>query len=73
MKQKSDQDISIEDKTLRENWDKYTDRIVLVVEDKIFATKRASKVPKMVEEIERKYNKQPLITYIPKKNALYFL
>lgn len=61
---------SKEQETLYKNWDKYRGNIVLVVEDKIFATKRASKVHKMIKEIEEKYHKQPLISVIPNADTL---
>lgn len=51
-------------------WEKYRGSIVMVVGDKIFATKRAQKVDKLVETIEKKYHKRPLITFIPKEGSL---
>lgn len=59
-----------EQETLFKNWEKYRGSIVMVVGDKVFATKRAKNVNKMLKEIEEKFNKQPLITYIPKEGTL---
>ena len=61
---------SREQEALFKNWEKYRGNIVLVVGDKIFATKRAKNFPKMLKEIEGKFHKQPLITYIPKEGTL---
>lgn len=59
-----------EQKLLLKNWEKYRGSIVMVVEDKIFATKRAQKVDELVSTIEKKYHRRPLITYIPKEGTL---
>lgn len=64
--------ISTEQETLFQNWEKYRGNIVMVVGDEIFATKRAKKVDQMIKDIEKKYHKQPLITYIPKEGTLIF-
>lgn len=64
---------SLEDKTLRKNWDKYKGYIVMVVNDKIFATKRPATVAKRVEKIEKKFHKTPLIAHIPKADTLILL
>ena len=56
--------------TLSKNWEKYRGSIVMVVGDEIFATKRAKKVHKIVQEIEEKFHRRPLITYIPKEGTL---
>lgn len=69
MKKKVPQ-LDIEQKTLFKNWEKYRGSIVMVVDDQIFATKRAGNFNKMLKEIETKYQKQPLITYIPKEGTL---
>lgn len=61
---------SIEEETLHKNRDKYRGYIVMVIEDKIFAAKSAKKAYKIVEEIEKKYHKRPLITNIPKADTL---
>ncbi len=42
----------------------------MVVDNEVFSTKRAKNVDKMLKEIEDKYHKQPLITYIPKEGTL---
>lgn len=59
-----------ENETLRVNWEKYRGNIVMVVKDKIFATKNAKRVGKMLEDITKKFHKRPLITYIPKEDTL---
>lgn len=59
-----------EQKTLLENWDKFRGNIVMVVGEEIFATKRAKNVDRMLKEIEEKFHKQPLITYVPKEGTL---
>ncbi|MBI2430819.1 MAG: hypothetical protein HYV39_02285 [Candidatus Levybacteria bacterium] len=61
---------SIEQETLFRNWEKYRGSIVMVVGNEVFSTKRAKNVDKMLMEIEDKYHKQPLITYIPKEGTL---
>lgn len=63
-------DTSLEEKTLNKNMDKYRGYIVLVIEDKVFATKRAKNVHKMIKEIEKKYHRSPLITVVPKGDTL---
>lgn len=70
MKKMSNEQISIEEKTLSSNWEKYRGSIVMVVDDKIFSTKRAKNANKLLKEIEEKFHKQPLITYIPKEGTL---
>ena len=62
--------LDVEQKTLFKNWEKYRGSIVMVVDDQIFATKRAGNFNKMLKEIETKFRKQPLITYIPKEGTL---
>lgn len=62
--------MDIEQKTLFKNWEKYRGSIVMVIGDDIYATKRAKNAQKMLKEIEKKYHKQPLITYVPKEGAL---
>lgn len=64
------QSLSVEQKTLHKNWDKYQGQIVMVIGNKIFATKRAKNVKKMLKDIVEKYHKQPLITVIPKEGTL---
>lgn len=67
---KSKAQVSDEQKTLSKNWEKYRGSIVMVVGNDIFATKRAKKVHKIVKEIEDKFHRRPLITYIPKEGTL---
>ena len=59
-----------EQETLSKNWEKYRGNIVLVVGEKIFATKRAQKVNQLIGKIENKYHRRPLITFIPKEGTL---
>lgn len=59
-----------EQKILLKQWEKYRGNIVMVVGEKIYSTRRANKVNKMVEAIEKKFHKRPLITYIPKEGTL---
>jgi len=66
MAKQKDSPISTEQKTLLKEWDNHRGSIVMVVGDEVFSTKRASKVDKMIEEIEKKYHRRPLITYTPK-------
>ncbi|TSC65536.1 MAG: hypothetical protein CEO21_388 [Microgenomates group bacterium Gr01-1014_80] len=63
----------IEQKTLDKNWEKHRGSIVMVVGNEIFSTKRAKNVNKMLKDIEKRFNKQPLITYIPKEGTLILL
>lgn len=60
----------LEQETLFKNWEKYRGNIVMVVGNEIFATKRAKKFPKILKEIEEKFHRRPLITYIPKEGTL---
>ena len=61
---------SLEQETLFKNWEKYRGNIVMVIGDKIFATKRSNSVHKIIKEIEKEFHRRPLITYIPKEDAL---
>lgn len=70
MKVKHKLQISPEQKTLSNNWERYRGNIVMVVGEDIYATKKAKNVNKMLEDIEKKYHKQPLITYIPPEGTL---
>jgi len=65
--------ISLEFQTLQKNRSKYRGYIVMVVNDRIFATKRPSSVSQYVKKIEKEYGKRPLITVIPKANSLILL
>ena len=62
--------VSPEQEVLFKNWEKYRGNIVMVVGNEIYATKRAKNVSKIVKDIEEKYHKQPLITFIPKEGTL---
>ena len=59
-----------EQKTLLKKWDKYKGKIVAVSGDKIFAAKTGKQAQKMIKDIEKKYQKSPLVTYIPKADTL---
>lgn len=61
-----------EQNTLLSNWEKYRGNIVMVVEDKVYSTRKADNVSSILKKIEAKYHKQPLITYIPKEGTLTF-
>lgn len=56
--------------TLEKNRDQYRGYVVLVIEDKIYAAKRTSKIHRLMKEIEKKYHRQPLIAVIPKADTL---
>lgn len=62
--------ITSEQKLLLKNWEKYRGSIVLVAKDKIFSTKRAGNVNRLLEKIEKEFHKRPLITYVPKEGTL---
>ena len=62
--------ITPELETTLKNWDKYKGSIVMVIGDKVFSTKRAKNVNKIIRKIEKEYHKRPLITYIPKEDTL---
>lgn len=62
--------VSLEFKTLQKNREKYRGYIVMVVNDKIFATKKPSSVSRYVKRIEKEYGKRPLITVIPQADSL---
>lgn len=60
----------LEEKILHKNWNKYQGYIVMVVNDKIFATKKPSLVAKYSLKLEKKYHKIPLIAHVPKAGSL---
>ena len=62
--------ILTEQETLSKNWEKYRGSIVLSVDDKIYTTKSPKRVHKMLQEIEKKHHRRPLITVIPKEDTL---
>lgn len=70
MSRKDKQTITNEQKLLLNNWEKYRGNIVMVVGEEIFTTKKADRVDKIVEKIEKKFHRRPLITYIPKEGTL---
>lgn len=59
-----------EQKTLLAKWDNYKGKIVAVVGKKIFSAKTGNQAQKMIEKIEKRYKKPPLVTYIPKADTL---
>lgn len=63
-------DISREQKTLMKNWEKYRGSIVMVIGDQIFSTKNAKNVTSIIDKIEKKFHKRPLVTFIPKEQSL---
>lgn len=64
---------TIEQSTLLKNWEKYRGSIVMVVGSNVFTTKRAKNVNKMVKDIEKKFHRRPLITYIPPEGTLVLI
>ena len=59
-----------EQKTLMRKWDDYKGKIVAVSGTEIFAAKTGKQAQKMIKEIEKKEDKPPLVTYIPKADTL---
>jgi len=70
MKKVKAEPVSIEHKTLLAQWDNYKGKIVAVAGNKVFAAKTGKQAQKMIREIEKKENKPPLVTYIPKADTL---
>lgn len=66
-------DVSLEYKTIQKKWNRYKGHIVLVINDKIYATKKLSQVKKYMEKIEKEYHRRPLIVHIPKADSLILL
>ena len=54
------------------NLSKYRGSIVMSVDDKVYTTKDPKSVERMVKEIEKKHNKRPLITVVPKGDTWVF-
>lgn len=61
---------SPEQKLLMKQWDKHRGSIVMVVDDQIYSTKRAQLVNSMIKNIENKFHRRPLVTYVPKEGTL---
>lgn len=61
---------SPEQKLLMKQWDKHRGSIVMVIGDQIYATKRAKRVNPMIKNIENKFHRRPLVTYVPKEGTL---
>lgn len=59
-----------EEKTLLAKWSQYKGKIVAVVGDKIFAATSGAKAKVMIQKLEKKHGKPPLVTYIPKADTL---
>jgi len=59
-----------EQKVMLSHWNKNRGKIVMVIQNKVFSTKSAHRVPSMVKRIEQKFGRRPLITYIPKADTL---
>lgn len=64
------QSVSREHKTLLAKWDDYKGKIVAVVGEKVFSAKTGKQAQEMIEKLEKKYKKPPLVTYIPKADTL---
>lgn len=64
------QTLSPEEKTLYAKWDSYKGKIVAVIGQKIFAAKTGKQANQIISKIEKKYQKPPLVTYIPKADTL---
>lgn len=62
-----------EQKTLLAKWDDYKGKIVAVVGKKVFSAKTGKQAQKLIEKLEKKYQKPPLVTYIPKADTLILL
>lgn len=67
---KKDLTFDQEEKTLLAQWGRYKGKIVAVVGKKIFSADSGKKAQKMIKDIEKKYRKPPLVTYIPKADTL---
>jgi len=70
MKKAKKQPFAEEQKTLLSNWDDYKGKIVAVIGKKIFSAKTGSQAKKIIEKLEKKYKRPPLVTYIPKADTL---
>lgn len=64
------QSTSQEQKSLLAHWEEYKGKIVAVVGKKIYAAKTGKKAKELIEKLEKKYQKPPLVTYIPKADTL---
>ena len=65
--------LSLEQKTLDKNWEKYRGYTVLIIDDKIYAAKKASLAKKYFDMIIKKYHRSPLITVIPDADTLILI
>lgn len=61
---------SPEQELLIKQWGKHRGNIVMVVDNQIYSTKRAQRVNSMIREIENKFHRRPLVTYVPKEGTL---
>jgi len=62
-----------EQKTLLAKWDDYKGKIVAVMGKKIFSATSGEKAKKLIDRLEKKYRKPPLVTYIPKADTLILI
>ncbi len=73
MKKRNGDSYEYEEDVLNRQWEKYRGSIVMVVGDKVFSAKRGGTVERLVKDIEEKYHRRPLITYVPKEGTLILL
>ena len=65
--------LTIEEKTLNKNWEKYRGHTVLVVDKDIYSVKNRLSAKKKFDMIRKKYNKIPLVAVIPKADTLILI
>ncbi len=59
-----------EQKTLSTKWNRYKGKIVAVMGDKIFTATTGAKAKIMIQKLEKKHGRPPLVTYVPKADTL---
>lgn len=62
-----------EQKTLLANWSRYKGKIVAVVGKEIFSAQSGERAKALIKKLEKKYQKPPLVTYIPKADTLILI
>jgi len=62
-----------EHNTLMAEWGNYKGKIVAVIGKKIFSAKNGNEANKLINRLEKKYQKPPLVTYIPKADNLILI
>lgn len=70
MKKPKIQPFDQEEKTLLAKWSAYKGKIVAVMGKKVFSADSGQKAKTMIKNLEKKYGKPPLVTYIPKADTL---